>query len=653
MRGALAVVEKRLQLRAGRPIRESFQDSFQEALCREREVILNARRQLGLRVKSGGEVLEPLEEAREEMIKRQNTFHLDRSAWPHEFLTSLRQLEARAAEFCQSASLLMSPLGREVGQANAQVVTQMKVRTRELYDSRMRLHREIGDSRSAIYALEHSQEKVRKEMRSYCSYDNSVSGEGLAGDDEIEEAIQQRELLPPEVVDSLRAKIKSASYTGQEGRDIGTVFARFDRDGSGDLEEVEFKRAMRRTLRIAPTVISDAEISLLFAMLDEDASGTINVQEIMSFLSAESLQKVLLERLRTIEQFKVDLEGNLQQLLDDYQNKTAAWKIDDGCAKVTAAQGLALDGSAFGKKKPSQADGLMFSARAGRPLSKENTKQPLKGPLRANQKSQMPNSVEQARTAPVFAMADPIDANALAHVVVGSGADADAESGLKAAAESGSLEDALSTADSGSLKDTMVFYNDDARADSAGNALAGKAGFKNADVTPESADAVAFYNDDTLADSARNALVEHADPGCTDVAPESTDTCAFYNDDARADSAGNAMPGVAGSERLDVVPESPDTASFNNADADAEAAGKALPGDAPDTTASASVAKAHEAGGNFPAPEAALASDCATALAISGKDLAGGEDVAGKAGSATADMPGDIDAALDMLLQDL
>lgn len=94
-------------------------------------------------------------------------------------------------------------------------------------------------------------------------------------------------VLEPEVAERLRAKIKAAAYTGHSGRQLDVIFSRFDKDGSGQLEVDEVRKALRRTLRIAPLVITDAEISKLCATLDTDHSGSVSIKELMDFVGVE------------------------------------------------------------------------------------------------------------------------------------------------------------------------------------------------------------------------------------------------------------------------------------------------------------------------------------------------------------------------------
>jgi len=90
--------------------------------------------------------------------------------------------------------------------------------------------------------------------------------------------------LSNEAIETFRNKVKAAAYTGTGGRQLDVIFGRFDKDGSGHLEDHELRSALRRTLRIPPTVISDQEISSLCGMLDTDNSGSVGINELINFV---------------------------------------------------------------------------------------------------------------------------------------------------------------------------------------------------------------------------------------------------------------------------------------------------------------------------------------------------------------------------------
>merc|ERR1712151_177585 len=68
---------------------------------------------------------------------------------------------------------------------------------------------------------------------------------------------------------------------------MGALFRRLDKDGSGQLDDSEFRRFLRSTLKIPIYAISDAEISSLCASLDADQSGAISISEVMDFIGPD------------------------------------------------------------------------------------------------------------------------------------------------------------------------------------------------------------------------------------------------------------------------------------------------------------------------------------------------------------------------------
>mmetsp|Transcript_30079 Transcript_30079/g.54871 ORF Transcript_30079/g.54871 Transcript_30079/m.54871 type:complete len:404 (+) Transcript_30079:150-1361(+) len=85
----------------------------------------------------------------------------------------------------------------------------------------------------------------------------------------------------------LQNKIKSAAYTGAKGQELGVLFARFDIDGSGELEFDEVERALRHTLKIPKHLVSDDEIQKVCDVLDADGSGAVSVEELVEFVTHE------------------------------------------------------------------------------------------------------------------------------------------------------------------------------------------------------------------------------------------------------------------------------------------------------------------------------------------------------------------------------
>jgi len=145
------------------------------------------------------------------------------------------------------------------------------------------------------------------------------------------------------VLAALRSKIKGATYVGPGGRDMSVVFRRFDKDKSGELDEEEIRMAIRKACKIPPSVISDADISALCELLDEDESGFISIAELVDFLLADIDVEELQADIASAQQNLESLRAAHEDVRQDLQSKTRLWRINDACSKVTAIKGLGLE----------------------------------------------------------------------------------------------------------------------------------------------------------------------------------------------------------------------------------------------------------------------------------------------------------------------
>jgi len=93
--------------------------------------------------------------------------------------------------------------------------------------------------------------------------------------------------LDDETLKKVKSRMKAASYVGTSGKSLETVFSRFDSDRSGELEPEEVRKAIRVSMKIPDSQVSDAEIRALCGMLDADRSGTVSISELVAFLGEE------------------------------------------------------------------------------------------------------------------------------------------------------------------------------------------------------------------------------------------------------------------------------------------------------------------------------------------------------------------------------
>jgi len=82
------------------------------------------------------------------------------------------------------------------------------------------------------------------------------------------------------VAKKLQSKLKAACY----GTTPQIMFSRWDVDGEGVLDANEFRKLVRTGLKLTKTEVPDAHIDLLVVALDDDASGTIGIEELSDFV---------------------------------------------------------------------------------------------------------------------------------------------------------------------------------------------------------------------------------------------------------------------------------------------------------------------------------------------------------------------------------
>jgi len=337
---SLNIAEKRMELRAKRPQEEIFQDDFQDALELEQAELLEVHAQLATHLDAGKEVRTSIALAKAEMLENRLTLHLDRTPWPREFLKRTQDLEEVAMQFCSKADAALRSTEAVAAKARRRTYASMSRRVKEMDEVRRRLEREILANKGAIADAEEEVRKIWKQIKEHKNAPETQLSDSSTLD---LDAFYSRASLDHAALSKLRARIKGAAYTGHSGRQLDVLFGRFDRDGSGQLDEDEVRGALRRTLRIPPTVITDPEITALCATLDGDNSGMISIKEIVDFLNADVDVSALEEQHARISSALEALHEAQDELQADLRRKGAAWKLEKSCLTVTAAKGLELD----------------------------------------------------------------------------------------------------------------------------------------------------------------------------------------------------------------------------------------------------------------------------------------------------------------------
>mmetsp|Transcript_60063 Transcript_60063/g.108029 ORF Transcript_60063/g.108029 Transcript_60063/m.108029 type:complete len:211 (+) Transcript_60063:47-679(+) len=93
--------------------------------------------------------------------------------------------------------------------------------------------------------------------------------------------------LDTKTVKKIKSCILRAAYAGWSGVDLALLFRRMDKDRSGELEIDEVKAALRRVLRIPPSMVPDYQIQSFCAIIDTDFSGAVDIEELVGFIEGE------------------------------------------------------------------------------------------------------------------------------------------------------------------------------------------------------------------------------------------------------------------------------------------------------------------------------------------------------------------------------
>jgi Ca2+-binding EF-hand superfamily protein len=148
--------------------------------------------------------------------------------------------------------------------------------------------------------------------------------------------------LEPEqqLLSSVRQKINAAKVRTKQSWE--QLFHECDKDGSGTLSLQELKATIRSTLKMPPNAVCDHEIGVLFAALDSDGSGDVELQELLEYLQRGQRSEEE-EEARKAQQIK-RTKKNLQMAFSKINCNEAAVrqmfaKIDaDGGGKLSICE---------------------------------------------------------------------------------------------------------------------------------------------------------------------------------------------------------------------------------------------------------------------------------------------------------------------------
>jgi len=152
-----------------------------------------------------------------------------------------------------------------------------------------------------------------------------------------------------EALNDLLSRLRTATI----GVNLHKFFRRFDKDRSGTFEFDELRRLIRIELRIRPDVVSDKDIQVLMSALDDDASGTISIDELVDFIE----RGVATLNSGPLEQDKEKMEAmRMEHGLGNFMGMcycVCEWKAQEGDlpAEVFNMDTQRYTGDAYGRIK--------------------------------------------------------------------------------------------------------------------------------------------------------------------------------------------------------------------------------------------------------------------------------------------------------------
>lgn len=112
--------------------------------------------------------------------------------------------------------------------------------------------------------------------------DPTTSGKGKKKRDKKPD--KKPKVISEELARRIQAQLQSAS----RATPLRKIFGKYDTDRSGSLSATEFKKLIRKEMRISNGIISDVDIDALSAALDTDGEGTLSIEEVVEFIDKGS-----------------------------------------------------------------------------------------------------------------------------------------------------------------------------------------------------------------------------------------------------------------------------------------------------------------------------------------------------------------------------
>ncbi|KAF4672392.1 hypothetical protein FOL46_009021 [Perkinsus olseni] len=105
-------------------------------------------------------------------------------------------------------------------------------------------------------------------------------------EDTLEETIRKARCQAREQMHLTMSRVRRRMIAGMKANKLTLerLFGQFDKDRDGTLSLREFNRALRRDLKLSRSDASAKDVAAVFALLDEDGTGSIDIDELKSLI---------------------------------------------------------------------------------------------------------------------------------------------------------------------------------------------------------------------------------------------------------------------------------------------------------------------------------------------------------------------------------
>ena len=135
----------------------------------------------------------------------------------------------------------------------------------------------------------------------------------------------------------------------------GKLFARYDTDGSGELDFSEFASAVRKDCDINEDVVSDEDLKTMFDAVDDDGSGEMDADEFRQFIESNALAQdmafeIFYEAMFQLAELWVVKEDAAQytSFFAQLRERIADWVVDTDGVKKQLLRGIRTEVDANG-----------------------------------------------------------------------------------------------------------------------------------------------------------------------------------------------------------------------------------------------------------------------------------------------------------------